>query len=126
PAELMVGLIRILKLQNVNYGNVDQRMQAMGMTLFQPPNVAGWDEGRAWISANRVMLRYNAAANLLDQPGVDVLEVLPPTVKTASDTVDYLTRSLLVIDPTSDERKILVDFLSSLPPATDWPKQREQ
>lgn len=126
PAELMVGLVRTLKLPNVNYGNVDQRMQAMGMTLFQPPNVAGWDEGRAWISANRVLLRYNAAANLVDQPGVDVLAILPESAKTPGDIADYLTRSLLVIDPTPDERKVLVDFLSSLPPAADWPKQRDQ
>jgi len=126
PAELMVGLIRTLKLQNVNYASVDGRMQAMGMTLFQPPNVAGWDEGRAWISANRIMLRYNAAANLVDQPAVDVLAVLPSNVQSPSEIVDFLTRSLLVIDPIPSERKVLLDYVASLPPASQWPQQRDQ
>ena len=29
--------------------------------LFLPPNVAGWDWGKAWINTNTLLTRYNVA-----------------------------------------------------------------
>jgi len=34
-------------------------MRAMGQSLFYPPNVKGWDGGRAWINTNTLLVRYN-------------------------------------------------------------------
>ena len=43
-------------------------LQQLGQTLFRPPNVAGWDGGRAWITTNTLLTRYNVAGYLVKGP----------------------------------------------------------
>jgi hypothetical protein len=38
----------------------------MGQDLFYPPNVGGWNEGRAWLGSHGVLARANFAAALVD------------------------------------------------------------
>lgn len=45
PVELMVGVIRTLELEKVDYASIDGITSNLGQRLFEPPNVAGW-EGR--------------------------------------------------------------------------------
>src|SRR5690606_3885354 len=61
PAQLVAGLM-------VQLGADDEEeigpiaayaMRAMGQSLFYPPNVKGWDGGRAWINTNTLLVRYN-------------------------------------------------------------------
>lgn len=43
-------------------------LQQLGQNLFRPPNVAGWDGGRAWINTNTLLARYNIAGFLVKGP----------------------------------------------------------
>jgi uncharacterized protein (DUF1800 family) len=43
-------------------------LQQLGQVLFRPPNVAGWDGGRAWINTNTLLARYNIAGYLVKGP----------------------------------------------------------
>lgn len=36
-----------------------------GQSLFYPPNVKGWDGGRAWISSSNMLARANWSADLI-------------------------------------------------------------
>ena len=36
----------------------------MGQTLFEPPNVAGWELGAAWFSTSAMLARMNFASTL--------------------------------------------------------------
>ena len=40
-------------------------MRQLGQELFYPPNVKGWDGGRAWINANALLYRYNLPGTLI-------------------------------------------------------------
>lgn len=42
---------------------------SMGQLLFQPPSVAGWDWGAAWMSSNAMRMRFVAANELLRKGG---------------------------------------------------------
>ncbi len=125
PVELMVGTIRTLGLKDVNYGYVDGATHGMGMVLFQQPNVGGWEEGRTWISANRVLLRYNGVANLIEQPNVEMLALVEGKVNHPAELVDYLARACLASGLSEPQRKALIDFLGQLPPPAEWAKQRD-
>ena len=62
PMELVVGTIRGLELREKRVSGLANAMAAqMGQTLFQPPNVKGWEQGRAWISTSTLYHRYNFA-----------------------------------------------------------------
>ncbi len=38
----------------------------MGQLIFAPPNVKGWDGGKAWISTSTLLFRYNFANYLIN------------------------------------------------------------
>src|SRR5437764_13262007 len=40
-------------------------MRQMGQILFAPPNVKGWDGGKAWITTSTLLFRYNFANYLI-------------------------------------------------------------
>ncbi len=122
PVDLMVGTIRVAGLKQVDYNFVDQALQAMGQTLYQPPNVGGWEEGRAWISANRILLRYNAVADLVEKSQLDVAAMLNGKGASVAEFVDYLSQACLVTNLSDGQRQELVAFVGELPPAAQWRK----
>ncbi|MEO7002013.1 MAG: DUF1800 family protein, partial [Ktedonobacterales bacterium] len=71
PAEFVVGAVRGLAVpapqpQALNFLNV--AMVEMGQTLFDPPNVAGWDGDKvsgAWMSTQAWLTRVNFINELL-------------------------------------------------------------
>ena len=55
-------------------------LRLLGQELFNPPNVKGWDGGKAWISTSTLLARYNLAG-LLDAAALDAVKqwVYTPT-----------------------------------------------
>ena len=127
PVELAIGTIRDLGITNANYATVDSAVIQMGQYLFEPPNVAGWNEGRAWINAERILTRYNQMANLVEQPNVDVVALLEGRgLQTPQEIVDHLAKACLVVCPSDEKCKELATFLGDLPPAAEWAARRNQ
>ena len=58
PVELLVGLVRGLEIETEF--RIDVRTaETMGQVLFDPPNVAGWPGGPAWLSSGTLFARAN-------------------------------------------------------------------
>lgn len=134
PTQLVVGMLRDVGIKQVaSYGEIDGMIQNMGQQLFEPPDVKGWREGRSWISANRLFLRYNATANLMQsvaQPGgrrgADLVDVLASAeCKTAADVVNCLAKTCFAKPLNEQQRQKLADFLGELPPQPEWANQRD-
>lgn len=70
PVDVVVGTFRLLELEPVDMFAAARAARNMGQDLFQPPNVKGWDGGRAWISTATIYARYNFASALLVGTGV--------------------------------------------------------
>ena len=64
PVELLAGLRRTLNLKIDNELPLLGYQRALGQTLFQPPNVAGWPGGRNWIDSSSLLLRLQLPAIL--------------------------------------------------------------
>ena len=64
PVELLAGLRRTLNLKIDNAQPLLGYQRALGQTLFQPPNVAGWPGGRSWIDSSSLLLRLQLPAIL--------------------------------------------------------------
>jgi hypothetical protein len=127
PVELTVGAIRDLGIRNVNYGNVDSAINQMGQYLFEPPNVAGWNENRTWINAERILIRYNQMAKLLEQPNVDLVALLEGrNAQTPQQIIDEVAKACLVVGPDAEKRKVLTDYIDDLPPVAEWKTKRDQ
>jgi uncharacterized protein (DUF1800 family) len=61
PVDLVVSVARSLGMQKVHVLRPDRAARAMGMHVFRPPSVAGWDLGRAWINAGAFLARRDFA-----------------------------------------------------------------
>ncbi|MEM1121101.1 MAG: DUF1800 domain-containing protein [Bacteroidota bacterium] len=59
PTEFLVGMMRQLNLTIKNKMALFGIQKALGQTLFNPPNVAGWNEGKSWIDNATLLLRLN-------------------------------------------------------------------
>jgi uncharacterized protein (DUF1800 family) len=61
PVQFLVGLYKQLEIDRLPPAYARQAQEQLGQTLFLPPNVAGWDWGKAWINTNTLLARYNVA-----------------------------------------------------------------
>jgi uncharacterized protein (DUF1800 family) len=61
PIQYLVQMFKELELPEVPNAYVLNAQLQLGQVLFAPPNVAGWDWGKAWINTNTLLSRYNVA-----------------------------------------------------------------
>ncbi len=65
PVQFVVQLAAHLGLESPPYVAMARAAGTLGQSLFYPPNVKGWDGGRAWINANTLLQRYNMSRTII-------------------------------------------------------------
>ncbi len=129
PADYMTSALRLLEIDDF-FGNglftPVYSLVEMGMQLFNPPTVAGWDHGKAWMNSGTVFARNNYANKiahgiLVFQAGAPYLDSL---LAANGGTIDGFNdhdgmiehfRSRLIQDALSEEeRTTLVSFLEGV------------
>ncbi|MCX6975599.1 MAG: DUF1800 family protein, partial [Verrucomicrobia bacterium] len=65
PVQWLVQTCKILDIPLPSRNVSDNVLRQLGQVLFAPPNVKGWDGGRAWISSATLLLRYNTAGQIV-------------------------------------------------------------
>jgi len=138
PVDFVVGLVRALSIQP-SMQTLAQAMDGLGQNLFAPPNVKGWDGGKAWLNTATLLARQNLSLSLLrGQAGdraatsertVEVPEK-PPAVpntglamhlekfggKTPAQQVQFLFDLFLDGEVPVDSRRKVFSFLSQVKP----------
>ncbi len=71
PVEYLVSLIRKFDLSFAEQKGIIVVQKVLGQTLFQPPNIAGWPDGRAWIDGSSLMFRLMLPRFLLARAEFD-------------------------------------------------------
>lgn len=69
PVQFVAQLAHDLDIKHPPYATMAQASAQLGQDLFYPPNVKGWDGGRAWINANTLLTRYNLHVALASANG---------------------------------------------------------
>ena len=72
PVVLIANMIRTLDVQLSDDNAYLFVLRALGQQLFNPPNVAGWPGGRAWIDNATLMTRLNLGATVLTDREIDL------------------------------------------------------
>jgi uncharacterized protein (DUF1800 family) len=120
PAELVVGAIKTLQITKLD-ADLPTTMARMGQDLFMPPNVKGWDGGRAWIATDTMMERFNFANRITSEKFAEMRKyyqkpsdiMLTQGLASAGDAVDYFLRLLVDDDAPPSTREKLVAYVSS-------------
>jgi hypothetical protein len=66
PVQFVVQTSKLLEAPLPSAVVAQNAMRQMGQTLFAPPNVKGWDGGKAWITTSTLMFRFNFANYLIN------------------------------------------------------------
>ncbi len=92
PVELIVGIRRILPMDMQNRETLYNFERILGQELLQPPNVAGWPSGTAWIDSSTLLIRMKI-----------------PTVMAGYKTLDIEPKSNDDVNMGKGEKKIVVN-----------------
>jgi len=117
PVELVIGTLRCLK-GTTNTQLVAKGLLDIGQGLFYPPNVKGWDGGRAWINSSTLLGRANLIADILENDATrfdgkglsEYLESLD--VRTTDQAIEHFEQCLLAVrltDATKSKLRQSVD-----------------
>jgi len=68
PADVVVSAARLAGVQNLHLFDVLPALRSLGMELFEPPSVAGWELGPAWVNSGSSIHRLNFALHLSQLP----------------------------------------------------------
>jgi uncharacterized protein (DUF1800 family) len=118
PVELAAGLLRALGA-TTNLIKLAQGTGELGQSLFFPPNVKGWDGGRAWINSSTLLGRANLVRQVLtagetkfDTAGGGSLASLAERAgaTTPEKTVDWLLELLVAVTVPAAARGALVQL----------------
>ena len=128
PVELVIGMWRQLALEG-DGRNLSGLATSMGQTILNPPNVAGWPGGAAWINSATLLQRVNIAFTISNQfVKRGVRDPRSPVVSFLAETperlVDTLAAQLLDGNLPGDERAILVQFARNLDAANGGTRRR--
>src|SRR5207249_1618017 len=64
PVEFVVRALKDVGWNGFSVNDALTPLANMGQTLFEPPDVSGWDTGQAWFSTGAMLARMNFAATL--------------------------------------------------------------
>jgi uncharacterized protein (DUF1800 family) len=64
PAEFVARTIKEMGWSGFSVDSARAPLTNMGQTLFEPPNVAGWQLGKSWFGTGQMLARMNFAATV--------------------------------------------------------------
>ncbi|MEX0586120.1 MAG: DUF1800 domain-containing protein, partial [Pirellulales bacterium] len=116
PVDYVVGLLRTLSA-SVPVDDLGDAMQGIGQSLFAPPNVKGWDGGRAWLNSATLVARHNLAWRLVggqDGKFREHVDLATPVKKHAGDDptaqIGFVLNLLVEGEVSAESRKLLEKF----------------
>jgi uncharacterized protein (DUF1800 family) len=89
PVEFTVRALKDIGWRGFSVNDALTPMANMGMSLYEPPNVAGWDTGQPWFTTGAMLARMNFAAQLTNNQKVNLLASARPYGKTPSSLLSY-------------------------------------
>ena len=72
PIDLIVGIRRIMPMDTKDGNTIYNFERLLGQQLLQPPNVAGWPSGTAWIDSSTLLLRMKIPSVMASYKTLDV------------------------------------------------------
>jgi uncharacterized protein (DUF1800 family) len=86
---------------------------SMGLQLFEPPDVAGWDLGTNWFSTGGMLNRMNFSSTLSTNQRVNLRNAARPYGTTPDSLLDYFLGRLTMPDLDATNRATLITYLRS-------------
>ena len=114
PAEFVARSIKEAGWPGFSVDTARTPMTNMGQTLYEPPDVSGWDLGGFWFSAGTMLARMNFAATLAANQKFNLARLVPATSRaTPERLVDFFLDRLSAARYDSDPYAAMTDYVRS-------------
>ncbi len=114
PVEFAVGAVRALGIET-NWQTIEQSSAGMDQRLFEPPSVAGWPGGEAWLSSGTFFGRVNFLDAFLFPRGRPIAIPALEGETTIEGMVDTALRALVDGDVEGASREALHAHAATVP-----------
>jgi hypothetical protein len=89
PAEFVARSLKEVGWNGFTVNDAVSQMVNMGQVLYEPPDVAGWEQGPGWISTGGMLARMNFAAQLSRTQVTSLVNLVRPVAKTPDAVLSY-------------------------------------
>jgi uncharacterized protein (DUF1800 family) len=110
PVEFVVRAIKEVGWVGFSVNDALTPLANMGQQLFEPPDVAGWDLGRAWFSTGAMLSRMNFAAQLATNQKFNLRDGSRGFGRTPESLLSYLLDNLTAPRFSDDAYGALADY----------------
>ncbi len=111
PAEFVVRSIKEVGWGGLSVDTGRAAMTNMGQTLYEPPDVSGWDLGQEWFSTGAMLARMNFAATLATNQKFALRDASRPYNRTPQALLSYILDRMTPADMTLDVYGDLMDYV---------------
>lgn len=115
PVEYVVRTIKDIGWRGFSLGDALAPLGNMGQNLYDPPDVAGWDQGQMWFSTGSMLARMNFAATLAGNQRFNLASAAraASAVATPEAMLNYVLEGLPRADFDATIRGELLNYLRS-------------
>jgi uncharacterized protein (DUF1800 family) len=113
PVEFVARALKEIGWTGFSANSAMTPLQNMGQTLFEPPDVAGWDLGPAWFSTGAMLARMNFASSLASNQRVNLQTAAQPAKQTPETLLSYFIDRMAVFNLDTDAYYDLVTYLNA-------------
>jgi hypothetical protein len=111
--EFVVRAIREVGWEGLSVDTARTPLTNMGQTLFEPPDVSGWELGRGWFSTGAMLARMNFAATLAANQKFNLARAAAPYRSSPENVLDFfldrLSPSPFELDPVFGQRPLVAN-----------------
>ena len=110
PVEFVVRSLREIGWVGFSANDALTPLTGMGQTLYEPPDVSGWDSGLSWFTTGGALARLNFASQLAANQKVVIRDAARAFAGSANSVVDFCYDRLSLPPVTLDNQIALVDY----------------
>lgn len=128
PVQWIMQTTKVLEIPLPDDRVLENSLASLGQVVFAPPNVKGWEGGRAWISASSLLYRYNLATYLLSGKArilgggntktavIPLEKIAPPESRSNADhLLDHLAFRIFNFSVMPKDRATYLAYLAKYP-----------
>jgi uncharacterized protein (DUF1800 family) len=113
PVEYVVRAVKEVGWTGFAVDSMRAPLTAMGQTLFEPPDVNGWELGQGWFTTGGMLARMNFAATLAGNQRLNVVSALTGSGSTPQSVLDFFLDRLSTAPYTQETRNELLTYLET-------------
>jgi uncharacterized protein (DUF1800 family) len=113
PVEFVVRAVKEVGWTGFNIDTLRAPLTTMGQTLFEPPDVNGWELGAGWFTTGGMLARMNFAAMLAGNQRLNLVRDLAGAGSSPQSVLDFFLDRLTPAPFDQSARSELVTYLEA-------------